>query len=117
MGEWKEEEGYIKEDLKLADTDSDGGVSEEEFLALTEPGTGCGSHDDCSDDEPFCYSGHCAPCDECHYCWDGIDGTCGSCGDGFPTEEDACESGTPSPEPEPEPEAEFPWTAAQDEPP
>jgi len=95
--EWDQEKEYIKGDFKSADTDGDEEtLSEEEFLAMTAPGTGCESHDDCSGDDPFCYSGHCAPCDECHYCWDGIDGTCGGCGDGFPTEEDACESVTTS---------------------
>jgi len=54
----------------------------------TDMSEGCSSHDDCSGDTPFCYSGQCDSCQECHFCHDGIDGTCGPCGDGFPTMED-----------------------------
>ncbi|CAK0863910.1 unnamed protein product [Prorocentrum cordatum] len=87
---WDEQQSYVKEDFESADVNSDGGLDEEEFVAATQPGAKCASHDECDDE--FCYAGHCASCDDCHYCWDGIDGTCGSCGDGFPTkEDDACE--------------------------
>eukprot|EP00493_Phyllostaurus_siculus_P020282 UN20607 len=56
--------------------------------AVAQTSSVCMSHDDCSGETPFCYSGHCDSCQECHFCHDGIDGTCGSCGDGFPTQED-----------------------------
>merc|ERR1719188_1113004 len=77
-------EPMLKMEFESADANDDGGLDEDEFTAATQPGSACASHDECPSEDPFCYEGHCAPCDECHYCWDGIDDTCGTCGAGFP---------------------------------
>jgi len=84
-GLWADEdEEHVQGIFDWADADGDGGVDEDEYVAATEPGKGCLSHDRCDE---FCYKGVCAPCDECRVCNDGIDGTCGTCGEGFPTTE------------------------------
>ena len=53
--------------------------SNDPFSGFGDISQSCNSHTECGEDNTFCYSGKCAPCNDCHYNQDGIDYTCGKC--------------------------------------